>query len=581
MKRSIITVFGALLLGGTAAAQSGSPEYQFRGMVFGNDALSTADMFSLSQTQFNFGTARSMSMGGAFTSLGADLASMAINPAGLGMYRRGEVAITPGMTMSRASTANGLPATGAMPYRSNSKNRFALGNIGAVFNVYEGQGRVLSLNLGIGYNRLADYNYNYSFEFAGSDRTSSIADAFCMQLEAGGATVGSNGITMDGASNWGIDPFFWPAVGAYKTYLVDRNKNGIWYPGEIGNNATLVGGASMRSTGSAGEFDISMGGNLNNKLYFGFTLGIQSIYRKQHIYYGEGYSYNGGNGYDTGDAAVDSEGNRLDDVMQSMGLSQTATVEGAGVNFKLGFTYRPIENLRIGVAFHTPTFYSLDRRYYMSMSTVSIGPTDIKKEDYRPHTYTSDAYPDHPIEDTGDTGWEFVSPSRLLLGASYTFGSVAIVSVDYQRDWYNGIRVKNQPYLYYGADSWDFKQDFKYYFKGSNTVRAGVEVRPLPTVALRAGFGYSGSMLRDEKVILATPAVYKTTYYTAGIGFQLGRSAYIDLAYSYVNDKMTPYLLFLADKYDPATGQSEHYQSETYSTEMTRHNVALTLGFRF
>ena len=586
MKRSILTAGAALLLCGKLAAQT-PPQYEFGGLAMSADALSTADLFSLSQQSFNFGTARSMAMGGAFTSLGADQASMVINPAGLGMYNRGEIAVTPMMTFSRAETPAGLTPSGAMPFRSNGKNRFALGNIGGGFNVYEGTGRLLSVNFGVGYNRLADYNYSYSFEFAGSNRTSSIADAFAVQLEAGGAYVDDNGtiaMKRDGwtATDWRIDPFFWPAVGAYKTYLVDYDRTDkLWYPGEIGDNATVNGGASVRSIGSAGEFDISMGANLNNKLYFGFTLGIQSIYQKKSIYYGEGYNYGGGNGYNLdqgGEYAVDRNGNPLANVMQSMGMTQTATVEGAGVNFKLGVVYSPVPNLRLGMAFHTPTFYSLDRRYGMSMSTASIGATS--ETDPRPHDYTSDTASDI-LEDSGDSGWEFVSPSRLMFGASYTFGDVAIVSVDYERDWYNGIRVKNMPYLAYGPAASDFKQDMKYYFKGANTVRAGVEVRPLPMLSVRAGFGYNGSMLRDERTILSSPAVAETTYYTAGLGFSLSRSVYLDVAYCYVKDTTTPYMLFYGNRYADDEAKTEIYQSEVYTTDFTRHNVALTLGFRF
>lgn len=264
--------------------------------------------------------------------------------------------------------------------------------------------------------------------------------------------------------------------------------------------------------------------------------------------------------------------------MQSMGMTQTATVEGAGVNFKLGVVYSPVPNLRLGMAFHTPTFYSLDRRYGMSMSTASIGATS--ETDPRPHDYTSDTASDI-LEDSGDSGWEFVSPSRLMFGASYTFGDVAIVSVDYERDWYNGIRVKNMPYLAYGPAASDFKQDMKYYFKGSNTVRAGVEVRPLPMLSVRAGFGYNGSMLRDERTILSSPAVAETTYYTAGLGFSLSRSVYLDVAYCYVKDTTTPYMLFYGNRYADDEAKTEIYQSEVYTTDFTRHNVALTLGFRF
>ena len=167
------------------------------------------------------------------------------------------------------------------------------------------------------------------------------------------------------------------------------------------------------------------------------------------------------------------------------------------------------------------------------------------------------------------------------VGISYTFGNFGLITVDYERDWYNGIRVKNMPYLAYGPAASDFKQDMKYYFKGSNTVRAGVEVRPLPMLSVRAGFGYNGSMLRDERTILSSPAVAETTYYTAGLGFSLSRSVYLDVAYCYVKDTTTPYMLFYGNRYADDEAKTEIYQSEVYTTDFTRHNVALTLGFRF
>ena len=121
-------VCGALLLVGTATAQT--PSYSIGGLHFSNDAMTTADLFTLSQQQFNFGTARSMGMAGAFTSLGADMASMVVNPAGLGMYRRGEVALTPMVTIANAST----PGTNS--FESNSKSRFEY-NLDNVLSKYD------------------------------------------------------------------------------------------------------------------------------------------------------------------------------------------------------------------------------------------------------------------------------------------------------------------------------------------------------------------------------------------------------------------------------------------------------------
>ena len=141
------------------------------------DIVTPSDLFELSQTTFSLGTARSMAMAGAFTSLGADLTSMAINPAGLGMYRRNEISITPLMSFARAE--NNAPA-----FNSNGKNRFSIGNFGFTANVYEGSGPLVSVNIGFGYNRLQDLNHQYSYYTQGN--VSSIADVFSDMLQYSG-----------------------------------------------------------------------------------------------------------------------------------------------------------------------------------------------------------------------------------------------------------------------------------------------------------------------------------------------------------------------------------------------------------
>src|SRR5690606_13958112 len=44
-----------------------------------------------------YGTSRSMGIGGAMGSIGADFSSLSVNPAGIGVYRRGEVMLTPSL----------------------------------------------------------------------------------------------------------------------------------------------------------------------------------------------------------------------------------------------------------------------------------------------------------------------------------------------------------------------------------------------------------------------------------------------------------------------------------------------------
>ena len=575
INKTIAIILAATGLLTTATAQS----YQIGGLMLDKDIITPADMFELSQTQFNFGTARSMAMAGAFTSLGADLSSMAINPAGLGMYKGSDLSITPLVSMQRAMN-------NATSYdESNRKNKFSISNFGFATNIYEGQGDVLSITLGFGYNRLQDLNYNYAFETTGN--TSSIADVFSTMLNNSGIDF-VNDIGLDdnyrpklNTSN--TDSYLWPAALGSQTNLTHYNKDtGKWAPNWIGNNGVDIGHyASVESIGSVGEYAFSVGMNISNKLYIGATLGLQSVYQEKHYYYGEDYYYSQKSDDDLkyGDAGIPFQ------LMYSH-FDQTTIVSGSGVNFKLGLTYRPIQNLRIGVAFHTPTYYSLDREYQAAMSSNSFSndPSYDPGPDAFPKPNGDREIPKSDISsllvDDYEFGWSFTSPTKILFGASYTFGKVGLISIDYQRDWYNTMRMKDAPI---NGLSEEYKHTMKTTFKGSNTIRVGAEVRPIQRIALRAGFGYSGSWLQDENTVLSSPITKSTTYYSAGIGFILSRSTYLDLAYSYQTSKQTEYNLFYADYYDKDNNyiDEDSSYSDYYSTDINRHNISLTLGFRF
>lgn len=570
MKRLIITLAAVVM---AVAASAQEPKYGWGGMLMDKDLLMPADMIELSQTQFNFGTARAMAMAGAFTSLGADLSSMSINPAGLGMYRHGDISITPMMSFARSKT-------NAPEYERNSRDRFSMANIGVVINAYEGSGSLVSLNIGFGYNRIADFNYDYSFQRQGQAAT--VGNVYARQLAWGG--VSKNDFYTNGGSGnwiWPDDPQYWNAMLAYRGYLIDQtdpDNPESWEPTWVGNNADIDHFTTLRSKGSVGEYVLSVGANINNKIYIGASLGIQSVYQRKYIDYGEEYYYPG--------TGADGHGNSgLDYQLLWWKLNQSVIVDGTGVNFKAGIVYRPTANLRLGAAIHTPTYYSLDRKFQSAAAGMAYANNDTDPNVTPDDNNRIPTDPDDPnmvtplLVDDGPNSWSFVSPTRLMFGASYTFGERGVISVDYERDWYNGIRIKDNPS---GLDSQSWYNDsFRQHFKGSNIVRVGAEFKPLPVLALRAGFGYSGSMLRDD-VLPSSPVIKQTTYYGAGVGFVLARGVLLDVAYQYMSSKTSDYYLFYAwDIPSEVLPEGGRTDSALYSTEINRHNVALTLGFRF
>ena len=499
---------------------------------------------------------------------------MSINPAGLGMYRHGDISITPMMSFARSKS-------NAPEYGRNSRDRFSMANIGVVINAYEGSRSLISLNIGFGYNRIADFNYDYGF--VRQNQGGTIGDAYARQLNWGG--MSKNDFYNGGGSgdwNWNnFAPEYWNAALAYRGFLIDQtdpDDPGTWKPTWVAPNAGVDHYTMLRSKGSVGEYVLSVGANINNKIYIGASLGIQSVYQRKYIDYVEEYFYNtpSQNTPDFGNSGLDYQ-------LLRWKLNQSVIVDGTGVNFKAGIVYRPTANLRLGAAIHTPTYYSLDRKFQSAAAGLAYAnnknPEDHEKDNVKPDKegYISTAGDPNMtsplLVDDGPNGWSFVSPTRLMFGASYTFGERGVISVDYERDWYNGIRIKDNPS---GLDSQSWYNDsFRQNFKGSNIVRVGAEFKPLPALSLRAGFGFSDSMVRDDEFPPASPVIKQTTYYGAGVGFVLARGVLLDLAYQYMSSKTTDYHLFYAED------KAGYTESAVYSTDINRHNVALTLGFRF
>ena len=547
--KKILRIWLATVL--SVVAMGAQAQYKFGGLLMDHDGMMGNDMFTLSQVNFGFGTARSMAMAGAFTSLGGDIASMGINPAGLGMYRSNDISFSPMMGFQSADNS-------ATAWGENEQSRFALSNLGVVFNLYENPStRLVSVSMGLGYNRVADFNYRYGFTSqsgASSAPYRSIADAFSLMMGQSGLFPDNNG-----ALNYDYrDAYYWGGILAYNGYLLDVGEDnlGKFYTtaDRLGVNAGVGHTVGMQNRGSVGEYDISFGLNIDNKLYLGFTWGIQSVRWKQQMYYGEDYLYDS--------APVYSDGAPLKEPAEWMDYNQAVEVKGTGMNAKIGLIYRPVEALRLGVALHTPTYYALERSYQAYMGTnLSFGGV-------------GDTTP--ILEDYGENTWDFYSPTRLMFGASYTFGRFAVLSVDYERDWYNGIRVKNIP-MGFDLTEDDYRHEFKTNFKGSNTLRIGAEVKPLPNFALRAGYGVAEGALRNDKSLYYnTPLTERTTCYSAGVGFAFGATT-LDLAYQHIANKQTEYLLFYAmDEMGIFDTASPYYR-----TDFNRNYFTLSIGYRF
>ena len=554
--RNIYTFVVAIVLS-MALAPNSSAQVNFGGVAFNNDIVGWGDLYNLSYTTHNYGTARSMAMGNAFTALGADMASASINPAGIGMYLNSDISITPLMTFTKSPTEGGdFNNSSAFKDRSD---RFSLASAGGVFTAYRGTGTLTNFNVGFVYNRIADFNQNVKFASFGNDATQSMANALCTLSNVDGLMTNA-----DGTMPFGNDPYYWGAVLAYKNGLTNKDDMG-WYIDRIGADAEVDQYTAIETRGSIGEYAITMGFNFSDIFYMGATLGVQSVNYRRSVFYGEDYLYN--------EQTVPS-GSEMPYQLTYMNYSQTTRLSGSGVNLKLGITARPLPWLRIGVAYHTPTYYSLSLRYGAEMWSETYSAGDNPEGyDIDNYGYMSD-YVESPIwEDSGPSSWNFRSPSRLMAGVAFTIAKRVILSADYERSWYQSIRLQGSP-----IEDLSYTATMKEFFRGASTLRVGGEFRALPFMDIRLGYIFSNGGIRNDKLFYTHPMARRDNYITAGLGFKLGSTTYLDLAYQYNERKYTAYQSFFATE---AGNEVNNIEAKPVATSDNRHLAVLTLGFRF
>lgn len=120
--------------------------------MMGQTAL---DAFSISQTDMR-GSARFMSMGGAFTALGGDISTLNQNPGGIGVYRSSDITATLDVTFKSGKFNAGAGS------QSWNHTGVACNNFGYIGTVNLGSNSVMPFfNWGVSYSRAASFDRRY------------------------------------------------------------------------------------------------------------------------------------------------------------------------------------------------------------------------------------------------------------------------------------------------------------------------------------------------------------------------------------------------------------------------------------
>ena len=481
-------------------------------------AQTFSDAFRMSYNQIQ-GTARSAGMGNAFGALGGDFTSLSINPAGSAVYQTGEFVITPGYYVNKSTRT-----VGSTSFSDNDQG-FSLNNVGAigVFKTNRSEAGIISINYGIGYNRLANYNSTgfANFNQSGVSWLDDITD------------YANNEALSNSYLNQGIGYIEyrdWPTKLAYNNALInpvyDQNNNPI--DGSY-NNVLLAGETvdqrkSFAQSGHVDEYIFNIGLNFNHKFYLGSTIGIHDLVYNKNTTYEELLPENSSFQY-------------YDDYH----------MEGHGFNFKIGAIYRPVQTVRLGLAFHSPTFYQIDEE-----STLTMGSY-----------LTWETPPDYSDNGVNRYSYDFNTPMKVIASGAVVFGKRGLVSADVEYVDYSTMRYRRGGN---GSDNFnDLNSVMGDVFKAVVNLRAGVEYKLTNQFAIRGGFENYGNPFKstlDQQATLTN----NVSVVSAGFGYTVNS---FSLNVAYTNSMA---------KYSEGNEQPNYYQ---LPRENNNQNVLVSLGFRF
>lgn len=477
-----------------------------RAVGYYNDAL------IFSRNTMPMGTARTQALGGTGVTMGADLYSCILNPAGLGLAKRGQMTLGLGMNNFSAST-DYINKTTDDSYSFLKLNHFGWISPLATNEESRRSSRAGSGSIAVSITR--SNNYQKRFEYEGINTRSTMADRFTFLADGIDARVfeqeAASGEIYDLASlayaTFVINPFVNDST-SYYTEFRDINDN-LVAPIRQRESYQVRGGETM--------INISYGIGFNDKFYLGAGLGIGSIRYKLSSNYEENL---------TRQATVNE--------LQSFSLTNQRSVTGGGVNFNVGFIYRPVEMFRIGASVQSPTAYLLTEIDDNEMTATFAGST------FQPVTARM-------LQSKLD--YSFVAPWRFNTGVFVQFQKFGFFTAEAEWVTYGNMNLStNEQGFSLDADN----RTIKNLYKTALNLRAGLEGR---TGIFRGRLGLA--YFQDPYKVKLDDLNRNIISYTGGVGI-LSQNFAIDLAVTYTSYQSvyTPYTLPNPDFYFSAESKN-------------------------
>lgn len=512
------------------------------------------------------GTARYVGMGGAMGALGGDISVISNNPAGIGLMRRNDISIGMGAVIQDDKAIEG-----------DARAHYTFDQIGfvAVFNNSNGN----NVNFGLNLQKKLDFRHSMIAEHKNLGGLSQAAQLAGLMLDFGNDYSQNSGSLVNQAYSVGIYDVF-AADGGQLQYF--NNENSFY----------------RTSSGNLYGMDLNVSGGVQDRVFWGATFGVNFLkYRSNTSYVEFRDGYFGGHFLD-------------DFAVQDYTLDAQHDVNGTGFNLKAGTIIRPVEDnpLRLGIAIETPTWYTLKQEdsYFTFYTKWQNNGWNEEAQSYD-YTYNdqSGSYHQYDSPDANYLEFNLHAPWKFRLSLASTVEDYLAWDVEYE---YSLNKRATMGYPRQESSGWDdqsvgMNSDkamnalTENVMQGVHNLRAGVEYKPAPKLAVRAGYNFFSAPMKSSGRFDQTIDSYYMNYVTGtdymnlkaanifsfGMGYR-GKNFYADVAYKYRHQHGDFYAF--DDSYQTAKAPEAQFITEgreltPVDVNLDRHNVTFTLGFKF
>ncbi|NUM32526.1 MAG: outer membrane protein transport protein [Bacteroidetes bacterium] len=361
-------------------------------------AQNDIDALRYSKDMFG-GTGRSAGIASAVGALGAEISSVNVNPASIGMFKKDEMSFSFGMNnFSNLSEYLG---------NKTKENKFSLvlPNIGLVFcnnNSNKSSKGWSSTVISLGFSRVADFNKYITF--SGINTQTSLMDYFAER--ANGYSIKDIRATDDDFDNG----FASKTTMAWEAYLFDSVANKTYTAHASPVFHDIFQKISIQQSGRMYDASFTLTKGYNNNFFAGASLIYTDVKFEE--------------------SKAHSEVNDIKDTsnfaMDNFTYSDKLYTSGGGISVRLGILQKIGDNFRIGASFQSPQVLNLKDEYSFGInSTLRNGDS---------YNFSSKS---------GNFDYSVITPYKFTLSATAVSAKTGFISADVEFKDYSIMRLKS------------------------------------------------------------------------------------------------------------------------------------------